>query len=230
FHLRRLQAEPALQALRRADELQRRIAPQDAGIAALIRGNIADALRRLGQPEGALEWLQATLADPLMEPSRIGEVSVALFRAAEAGALHDLGRHAEALPLAQDAAATRRRFLGINNYLTLVQTSGVASIQHALGNCPEALQLARHVHDGMVREFGEGMQATLIEIGNLGLREFGCGNRQAGLDYLQRAENGLRLQFGEDNLAAADFQQALTQSLAGERGRLRPLPQSAGAI
>lgn len=230
FHLRRLQAEPALQALRRADALQRRIAPQDAGIAALVRGNIADALRRAGRPEEALEWLQATLADPLMDPSRIGEVSVALFQAAQAGALHDLGRHDEALPLAQEAAATSSRFLGINNYLTLVQTSGVASIQHALGNCADALQLARRVRDGMVREFGEGMQATLIETGNLGLRKYSCGDRQAGLDYLQRAENDLRLQFGEDNIAASGFRQALARSLAEERDPSRSPPQSAGAI
>ncbi len=230
LHLRRLQAEPALQALRRADELQRRIAPEDAGIAALIRGNIADALRRVGRPADSLAWLSATWADPLMEPSRIGEVSVALFQAAEAGALHDLGRHAEALPLAQEAAATSSRFLGIYNYLTLVQTSSVASIQQALGNCTDALQLARRVRDGMVREFGEGMQATLIEIGNLGLREFGCGNRQDGLEYLQRAENSLRLQFGEDNLAATGFRLALTQSLAEERGHPGSPPPSAGAI
>lgn len=229
FHLRRLQAGPALQALRRADQLQRRIAPQDAGIAALIRGNIADALRREGRPAEALQWLQETLADPLMEPFRIGEVSVALFQAAEAGALHDLGRHAEALPLARQAVATSSRFLGSNNYLTLVQKSGVASIQHALGHCTLALQLAREVRDGMAREFGEDMQATLIEIGNLGLREVACGDRAAGLAYLEQAENSLRLRFGEDNLAAAGFRHVLTQSLA-EGGPPQALPKSAGAI
>lgn len=229
FHLRRLQAETALKALRRADELQRRIAPQDAGIAALIRGNIAEALRRVGRPVESLEWLGTTRADPLMQPSRIGEVSVALFQAAEAGALHDLGRHAEALPLAREAVATSSRFLGSDNYLTLVQSSGVAAIQHALGHCADAVQLARRVRDGMAREFGEGMQATLIEIGNLGLREFGCGDRDAGLFYLRQAENSLRLQFGEDNLAASGFRQALTQSLA-EGGPPRPLPKPAGAI
>jgi hypothetical protein len=164
-----------------------------------------------------------------MEPFRIGEVSVALFQAAEAGALHDLGRHAEALPLARKAVATSSRFLGSNNYLTLVHKSGVASIQHALGHCTLALQLAREVRDGMAREFGEDMQATLIEIGNLGLREVTCGDRAAGLAYLEQAENSLRLRFGEDNLAAAGFRHVLTQSLA-EGGPPQALPKSAGAI
>jgi eukaryotic-like serine/threonine-protein kinase len=58
FHLRRLQTEPALHALRRADRLQRQLAPDDPGLAALIRGNIADALQRSGQPAEAIAWWQ----------------------------------------------------------------------------------------------------------------------------------------------------------------------------
>lgn len=227
FHLRRLQMQPALQALQQADRLQRQIAPEDAGIAALIRGNIADALRRAGRAEEALQWLRAAKADTLLQPARIGEVSVALFQAAEANALHDLGRHHEALPLAQQAAATSSRFLGRYNYLTLVQNSSVASIQQALGDCPAALQMARTVHEAMLREFGLDMQATLIEIGNLGLREYGCGDRRAGLDLLQRAESALRTQFGEHNLAAQGFRDALTQSLVEDQ-RHRDIAAVAG--
>lgn len=220
FHLRRLQMEPALQALRHADELQRRVAPADAGIAALIRGNIADALRLSGQPEQSLDWLRAMQDDPLMAPEQVGEVSVALMKSASASALHVLGRHAEALPLALAAAETSRKFLGPDNYLTLVQTSSVASIHHALGNCPAALQLARQVRERMVSEFGEDMQATLIETGNLGLREHDCGDRAAGLLHLQQAENALRMQFGEDNIAAQGFRRALARTRSD--GHLRP--------
>jgi len=109
-----------------------------------------------------------------------------------------------------------------------VQKSLVASIHDALGNCPAALGLAREVHEGMLQEFGEEMQATLIETGNLGLREYECGDRALGLEYLQRAEGSLRLGFGEDNLAAQDFRDALTQSLAGA-ARSEAGPQTAGA-
>ncbi|MEL1263622.1 protein kinase domain-containing protein [Pseudoxanthomonas putridarboris] len=220
FHLRRLQMEPALHALRRADRLQRKIAPDDAGTAALIRGNIADALRRSGKPEETLAWLRAAQADPLLFPERIGEVSVALLQSASANALHDLGRHAEALPLARAAAEESRKFLGPDDYLTLVQLSTVASIHGASGNCSAALPLARDVRERMARRFGENMQATLIETGNLGKIELDCGERDAGIEHLSRAEDRLRADFGEDNVAAHNFRYALARALA-EQDRYR---------
>lgn len=214
FHLRRLQMEPALRALRRADRLQREIAPDDAGIAALIRGNIADALRRAGRAEETLAWLHAAQADPLLAPERIGEVSVALLRSAFAEALHDMGRDAEALPLAQAAAETSGRFLGSDNYLTLVQLSTVASLHDAMGNCAAALPLARDARERMVRQFGEAMQAVLIATGHLGKIELDCGDHEAGLAYLRHAENRLRTEFGEDNSAAHAFGAILAEKAA----------------
>ncbi len=209
FHLRRLQMEPALHALRRADRLQRRIAPDDAGIAVLIRGNIADALRRSGKPEETLAWLSTAQADPLLAPERIGEVSVALLQSASANALHDLGRHAEALPLAQAAAEASGEFLGPDNYLTLTQLSAVASIHDASGNCSAALPLARDVHERMARQFGENMQATLITTGKLGEIELHCGDRETGRAHIRNAERGLRAHYGEDNVAAHGFRYLL---------------------
>src|SRR3546814_14128016 len=52
-HLNRLQMAPALDALRRADRLQRDIAPDDAGTAGLIRGDIAGPAHSAGRPEGS---------------------------------------------------------------------------------------------------------------------------------------------------------------------------------
>jgi non-specific serine/threonine protein kinase len=205
FHLRRLQMEPALQALRRADDLQRQVAPEDAGIAALIRGNLADALQQSGRPEDALAWLQTLEADPLMARGRIGEVSAALLQAARANALHDVGRHTEALALAQAAADTFRTYLGPDNYLTLTQLSSVAGIQRFLHDCAAALPLARDVRERMAKTFGNTMQATLIATGQLGLAEHRCGDAGAGLGYLRQAESELRLHFGEDNEAAKRF-------------------------
>lgn len=205
FHLRRLQPGPALQALYSADRLQRSIAPDDAGIAALVRASIADALRQSGKPEETLAWLHAAQADPLLAPKRIGDVSVALLQSASADALHDLGRDAEALPLAQAAAEKSARFLGADNYLTLVQLASAAVIQGASGNCPMALPLAHDVHARMARQFGEDMQAALVETGRLGSVELACGQREAGIGRLRQAESRLRAVFGEDNAAAREF-------------------------
>lgn len=211
FHLRRMQWQPALQSLRRADELQRRIASEDAGIASLIRSNIADALQRSGRNEEALQWIGAVQADPLMAPERIGEVSVALLQAAGANALLGLGRASEALTLAQAAAVASGKFLGADNYITLVQLSTVAAAHQALGDCATALPLARDVRERMRRTFGDEMQATLVELGNLGLREHGCGDRAAGLGHLREAEDALRGKFGADNTAAQIFGERLRE-------------------
>jgi non-specific serine/threonine protein kinase len=202
YHLNRMQMAPALHALRDADRMQREIAPDDAGMAALIRGDIADALRRAGKPGESLAWLRAEQADPLLAPERIGKVSVALLQSAAANALADMGRHAEALPLATAAAEESRKFLGPDDYLTLTQLSAIANISQASGNCAAALPLAQDVHERMARRFGEDMQATLIETGNLGLKEYDCGDREAGLEELRRAEAGLRQHYGAENLAA----------------------------
>lgn len=202
YHMSRLQTRPALDALHRADRLQRKVAPDDAGIAALIRGGIADALRRSGQPERSLAWLHSVQADPLLSRERIGGVSIALLQFTSAHALHDMGRHGEALSLARSAAEASRTFLGADNYLTLVQLSTVASIEGALGNCTTALPLSRDVHGRMVRQFGAQMQATLIAAGKLGELELRCGDREAGLRRIHTAARELRAHFGEDNSAA----------------------------
>lgn len=218
FHLRRLQMEPALHALRRADRLQRRIAPDDAGIAVLIRGNIADALRGSGRSEETLAWLRDAQSDPLLLPERIGEVSVALLQSASANALHDLGRHGEALPLAQAAAEASGRFLGRDNYLTLTQLSAVAGIHAAVGNCAAALPLARDVHGRLARQFGERMQAVLIASGRLGEIELVCGDRDAGLQRIRDAGRALRTHYGDDNIAALGLRHSLANALAGAPG------------
>lgn len=205
YHLCRQQPDLALQALRRADALQRRIAADDAAMAALIRADIADALRRTGQPQQALSGLDAAAADPLLAPSRIGEVSSALLQAARAHALHDLGRHAEALPMMQAAAEESSRYLGPDDYLTLTQHSALARIHAALGDCAQALPLARDVQRRMLGRFGAQMQATLIETGHLGGLELQCGDPAAGVGHLQQAERQLRLAFGGDSSAVRNF-------------------------
>lgn len=215
YHLNRLDTAPALRALRRADRLQRLIAPDDAATAALIRGNIADALRRSGQPRASLAWLQAQQADPLLAPARTGKVSVALLQSVMAGALDDAGRHAEALPLALSAAETSARFLGPDDYLTLVQRASVATIQHGLGRCEVALAIARDVRDRMARRFGEQMQATLIQAGNAGIEDYACGDRAAGIAALRRAEAGLRRAFGADHPEARRFRRVLAGAAPG---------------
>jgi DNA-binding winged helix-turn-helix (wHTH) protein/tetratricopeptide (TPR) repeat protein len=216
LHFQQLQIEPSLVAHRRADALQRTLRPDDASMAALIRSNIADGLLRTDKAEEAIPLLQRLLADPLLDPKRIGESTVAGYRVMLARALRNLGRYAEALPIAEAAAATTERILGPDDYTTLVQMSLVASIHDYAGECAKALPIARTVRERMAKRYGEERQATLIETGNLGFKEYACGNQAAGLAYLRQAESGLRRHFGEDNVAAHSFRYALAGHLATE--------------
>ena len=218
FHFQQLQIEPSIEAHRQADALQRKLRPDDAQMAALIRSTLADATLRQGRTEEAIVQLRALLSDPLLNASRIGESTVAGYRIMLARALRNMGRYNEALPLAQTAAAVSERILGADDYSTLIQLSTVASIHEAAGDCPRALEVARVVRQRMAARYGEERQATLIETGNLGFKEYDCGDREAGLDDLRRAETGLRAHFGEDNVAAHSFRYALARALA-EQGR-----------
>jgi hypothetical protein len=159
-----------------------RMAPDDAGIAALIRSNIADALQRSGRPEETLAWLQTLEADPLMAPGTHwrGQRGAAAVRC---GRTHctTSEAHAEALPLAQAAADTFRKFLGPDNYLTLTQLSSVAGIHQASRNCAPQLPLARDVrrtHDPGVRRDHAGQRWS--QTGHLGLSRTSMRRRRRG--------------------------------------------------
>lgn len=214
FHTQRMQAGPALQAWQRADALQRKLFPDDAQRAFLIRENLADTALRQGHDKEAAAQLQAMLTDPLLDAARIGESGVAEVRMQLARALRNLGRYAEALPLAQSAAASSERLFGADNYQTLIQLSTIASIHGDAGDCPAALAVQRTVRQRMAARYGEDKQATLVETGNLGDYEYDCGDRNAGLALLRRAESQLRARFGKDNAAANAFHGIIAEKLA----------------
>ncbi|MFC3716919.1 winged helix-turn-helix domain-containing protein [Luteimonas soli] len=218
FHFQQLQVEPALEDHLRAEPLQRKLRPDDANMAALVRGAIADGMLRLGRTEEAITRLQAILSDPLLDAAHVGESTVAGHRIMLARALRGLGRYREALPLAQAAATTSERVLGADDYSTLVQLSIVASIHDAAGDCASALPIARTVRSRMAARYGAQRQATLVETGNLGFIEYDCGDREAGLDYLRQAERELRERYGAGNVAAHSFRFGLAKALVEQAG------------
>src|SRR5690606_22756544 len=73
LHFQQLQVVPALEAHLHADPLQRKLRPDDAHMAALVRGAIADGMLRLGRTEEAIARLQAILSDPLLDAAHVGE-------------------------------------------------------------------------------------------------------------------------------------------------------------
>ncbi|MDO5610140.1 MAG: tetratricopeptide repeat protein [Pseudomonadota bacterium] len=212
-----LQIEPSLLAHQRADALQRQLRPDDAMMAALIRSNLADAELRLGRSDAGIARLQAMLADPLLDASRIGESAHAGHQIMLARALRNQGQYAQALALAAQASATSERVLGADHYSTLIQLSTLASIHDASGDCPEALAVARTVRQRMADRYGAHQQGTLVETGNLGFKEYTCGDREAGLTHIAAAERGLREHYGENNVAAHSFRYGLARALVEQK-------------
>lgn len=229
FHLAAFETRAALDALRRADRLQRTLAPDDAATAALVRGGVAEALRRYGNPEDTLAWLAAARADPLLAPRRIGAVSVALMDATAARALHDLGRHAQALPLARGAAAASRRHLGPDDYFTLTQRATVAGIEAALGACATALPQAADVRQRTARRFGPDRMAALLAAAELAQVEVACGAQEAGTRRMAAVRNALRLHFGARNVPSHALGYALAQAEL-RRGRVAQAADAAARV
>lgn len=225
YHQQRLQPAQALTAWLRADMLQRTLHPLDAQRAILIRQNLADALSRSGKSAEAIALMRAMLADPLLSPQDVGEVSFAGVQMGLARALRNQRLYADALPLARAAAAATESVLGADNYQTLVQRSTLADILDLSGDCRSALPIQRDVARRMALRYGEDMQGALIETGNLGLKEYACGNPADGIALLRKADTGLSRRFGKTNAAAQSFRTSLAVALAeqGHRDEARQL-------
>jgi len=213
FHHQQLQVERALPAWLRADGLQRRLLPLDAPRALLIRQNLADALRRSGESEKAIGLMRSMLSDPLFNTPQVGQTRHSILQMDLARTLRNQGRHADALPLAEAAAATSEKVYGPDSYQTLVQRSTIASIHAAAGDCPAALRIQREVARRMAARYGQDKQASLIELGNQAVKECSCGDRQACVALLRKVERDLRRHFGEDNAAAQSFRMSLAEAL-----------------
>lgn len=225
YHQQILQPAQALTAWLRADTLQRTLHPLDAQRAILIRQNLADALSRSGKTDEAIALMRSMLADPLLSPQEVGEVSIAGVQMGLARALRNKQQYAEALPLARSAATTTEAVLGADNYQTLVQRSTLADILDLSGDCPSALPVQRNVAQRMALRYGEDTQGALIEAGNLGLKEYACGNPADGIAILRKVDTGLSKRFGKNNAAAQSFRTSLAEALIeqGQRNEARQL-------
>lgn len=219
LHVQQQDIGAAEQALLRLDALQRRVYPEDALRAAAIRVNVSDVMLRQGKAEEAVGLLEATLADPFFGAEHIGDTHVSALNLNLARGLRNLGRYAEALPLAVTAAAASERVYGPDEYQTLVQKSAVARIQMLGGDCAGALQTMRAVRKGMVDSYGIDKQATQVETGNLAGMEYECGDREAAVSLMRGAVADLQKQNdGPRNVHSQVFRFSLAEMFT-ESGR-----------
>ncbi|TXH65324.1 MAG: tetratricopeptide repeat protein [Thermomonas sp.] len=205
---------PAMAALMRADRLQRVLYASDVQLAATLRINLSDMLIRDGKSDKAGALLRETLADLRFDVRYIGETYLSALRLNLARVLRNQGRYAEALPLAEAAAAATEKLMGPNEYQTLVQLSTVANIHDRAGDCKKGLGIMRRVAAGMAANYGPDKQATIVEIGNLAAMEFDCGDREKALEQTRGVVATLRRQNGGDqNVHAQVFRYTLAGML-----------------
>lgn len=200
-------------ALRRADELQRKVLPEDAQVGAGIRVNLSDTYLRLGKLADAEALLKETLADPRYAAEKIGDIYVSAMKLNLARVLRNQGKFNDALPLAMSAQQASARVMGDKSWQALVQLSTVADIQSRAGNCPAALANMRKVHSGMVESFGADSQGTLVEAGNLADKEAECGDKAAALRILHDVIAKLQKEGGQANPHAQVYSFKLAQML-----------------
>ncbi|MFT4046586.1 MAG: hypothetical protein QM661_07790 [Solimonas sp.] len=212
YHFQRLQIEPALDALARADAAQRQAAPDDDYETFRIRYMIADGTLRLGRLEESAAQAQALLDGPLARSPQIGVTMRANLQVVLARALRGLGRYDEALRQAQDAADALAALGDETAYATILALSAVASIHQQAGHCALALPVQRTVHERSQRRNGADAKPTLYELGNLGLMEYDCGSRETGIRLVADVEHGLRENFGTDEPAAQSFRYFLVNA------------------
>lgn len=219
----------AERSLRRADALQRRLAPDDVMQGVGIRINLADAQLRQNKLREAEALLRETLDDPNYAPAKIGETYASAMQFNLARVLRNQGNYKDALPLAINAQRISAKVMGEKSWQSLVQLSGVANIYDRAGNCPAALAAFRTVHAGMVESFGAEKQGTLVEAGNLAAAEDACGDKIAALRLLREVIAELHKQDGPGNPHAQVYSFSLAQMLA-EQGKYAEALQILGRL
>ncbi len=212
YHFQRLQIEPALQALRRAESVQPQVAPDDAYEAFRIRYMIADGLLRLGRLAEGEAQARALLDGPLAAAPGVGVVMRANLQVILARALRGLARYDEALVHAQDAASAVEDSAGADAYAAILASSTIASIHAMAGRCDLALPVQRSVYERSRKRNGDAAKSTLYELGNLGFKEYECGSRETGLRQVADVEHGLREQFGAQDPGAQSFRYFLVKA------------------
>src|SRR5690606_24933009 len=202
FHFQQLQIEPAMQAYRRADRLQRLLRPDDALMAATIRENLADGTLRQGDLAGAVAQLRAMLADPLFDARRIGEGKAAGHRIMLARALRNLGRSDEALPLAEAAAPAP---LPAAPQLGAGKPAGrrimLARALRNLARTAEALPLAEAAAPATGRILGPDDYTTLVQLSTVASIHDYAGRCGQALEIARVVRARMAARYGEERQA-----------------------------
>ena len=134
--------------------------------------SFATDLARVNATDTAVEMIDRTILKPAIKAVdtqfRDQPVVDAKLRHTLAELYRNLGLYDEALPLAQQALATRRRVLGSTDPETLRSVNDLAVLLEALGKLPEAEQSYQEALAGFRQVKGEDDPDTLNALDNYG--------------------------------------------------------------
>ncbi|TAN06464.1 MAG: tetratricopeptide repeat protein [Rhodanobacteraceae bacterium] len=186
-----MQAKPALAAYTRAEQLQRRLHPNDAVMSAHLLLSIAGCNLRMGRPKQAESIARGLLAGAPYTQAAIGLAALATARSRLGDALRGQGKYEEAIPVTQQSLLDYERAQGPDSQGAISALSTLSYLYSLTGDDAKALALQRDVYQRAAKRWGADSQYALVELLNLGSDEYDDGDLQAALPHLQQAERGL---------------------------------------
>lgn len=180
--------------LRRAEQLQARISPNDQLLAGRLRAALADIHQRRGNFTEVIAIMRTALSDPQVTSQAMKDS----YRFQLAKMLMFQRKLDEALPLSEMTAASADKLYGPGSRVALVRYNQVASIHSNMGHCDKALAIQRRLWNQGVRRYGELDQDVMYVGSSLAGKEYKCGNKDVALDLRRRIIDAQVRRFGED--------------------------------
>ena len=214
--IQRQDTREAEQVLRKADLLQRSVAPKDAVLATNIRSFLADAMLRNDRAEDAERLMTSTLAEPLASADSIGAANRANLELSLGRSLRAQGKMSDSLQALDRGYQAAKSVLGDGANLTRTLHRSMADIHGRLGNCGEALRILRQQWSNGVGSASEPRRTVLAIGNNLATWEYRCGNERLGVDLMRQVLGEQRKVQVEDDVVEQIYRYRLSEMLADQ--------------
>lgn len=208
-----MHVKPALAAYTVAEQLQRRLHPDDVVLSAHLLLAIAGCDLRTGQPRQAETIARKILAGAPYTQDRIGLAAIATARSRLGDALRGQGKYKEALPVTQQSLDEYEKSEGADSQGAISALSTLSYLYSLTGDDAKALTLQRDVYQRAAKRWGANSQYALAELLNLGSSEYDSDDLRAALPHLQQAEAGLTKVSGMNSPVTQAARVALANAL-----------------
>lgn len=186
-----MHVKPALAAYTVAEQLQRKLHPDDAVMSAHLLLAIAGCNLRSGRPKQAEAIARKILAGAPYTQERIGLAAMADAHSRQGDALRGQGKYNAAIPVAQQSLQEYEQSEGPDSQGAISTLSSLSYLYSLIDDNAKALALQRDVYQRAAMRWGANSQYALVELLNVGSDEYDADDMKSALPHLQQAEAGL---------------------------------------